>query len=193
MKTVYTSTYPADTTNFQTIASRLADKKPDLIAQGAVFEDGVGLVRSLKPELLPEDAVPDLGAQQRLAVQRRHRQGQHRGRLLHGEPGTRTPRRRTTPSSWPPTRPPTRTPTRPRTPPTRTPPPRCWPPRRRPWARSTRRRSASGCTPTRSARSSGRSPGSRPASRRATSCSRSGSRARCRWWLPRRLPPPTRP
>ena len=48
VQTVYTQTYPADTTNFQSIASQLSAKKPDLIAQGAVFEDGVGLVRSLK-------------------------------------------------------------------------------------------------------------------------------------------------
>jgi branched-chain amino acid transport system substrate-binding protein len=48
VRTVYSSVYPADTTNFQTIASALAGKKPDLIAQGAVFEDGVGLVRALK-------------------------------------------------------------------------------------------------------------------------------------------------
>ncbi|MDQ1599229.1 MAG: branched-chain amino acid transport system substrate-binding protein, partial [Actinomycetota bacterium] len=48
VKTVYSSVYPADTTNFQTIANTLKNKKPDLIAQGAVFEDGVGLVRSLK-------------------------------------------------------------------------------------------------------------------------------------------------
>src|SRR4051794_25093047 len=43
VQTVYSSLYPADTTNFQTIASTMASKKPDLIAQGAVFEDGVGL------------------------------------------------------------------------------------------------------------------------------------------------------
>ncbi|GAB3674638.1 amino acid ABC transporter substrate-binding protein [Angustibacter aerolatus] len=68
VKTVYTSTYPADTTNFQTIASRLADKKPDLIAQGAVFEDGVGLVRSLKqlnysPKMLFQTSAPSNASQ----------------------------------------------------------------------------------------------------------------------------------
>ena len=35
--------------------------------------------------LLAEDAVPDLGAEQRRPVQRGHRRGQHRGRLLHGQ------------------------------------------------------------------------------------------------------------
>lgn len=48
VKTVYATTYPSDTTNFQTIASAIAAAKPDLVAQGAVFEDGVGLVRSLQ-------------------------------------------------------------------------------------------------------------------------------------------------
>jgi len=34
VKTVYSSVYPADTTNFQTIASKMANQRPDLIAQG---------------------------------------------------------------------------------------------------------------------------------------------------------------
>ena len=68
VKTVYTSTYPADTTNFQSIASQLAGKKPDLIAQGAVFEDGVGLIRSLKqlrysPKMLFQTSAPSNAAQ----------------------------------------------------------------------------------------------------------------------------------
>jgi branched-chain amino acid transport system substrate-binding protein len=63
VKTVYSSVYPADTTNFQTIAGTLSGKKPDLIAQGAVFEDGVGLVRSLKqlnysPKILFQTSAP---------------------------------------------------------------------------------------------------------------------------------------
>jgi branched-chain amino acid transport system substrate-binding protein len=48
VKTVYQTVYPPDTTNFQTIASAIAAKRPDLIAHGAVFEDGVGMVRALK-------------------------------------------------------------------------------------------------------------------------------------------------
>jgi len=63
VKTVYTSVYPAKTTNFQTVASRIAAKKPDLVAQGAVFEDGVGLVRSFKqlgfsPKILFQTSAP---------------------------------------------------------------------------------------------------------------------------------------
>jgi branched-chain amino acid transport system substrate-binding protein len=68
VKTVYTTTYPADATNFQTIASAIAAAKPDLVAQGAVFEDGVGLVRSLQqlnfsPKFLFQTSAPSNGAQ----------------------------------------------------------------------------------------------------------------------------------
>jgi ABC-type branched-subunit amino acid transport system substrate-binding protein len=68
VQTVYSTTYPADTTNFQSIASQLAAKKPDLIAQGAVFEDGVGLVRSLKqlrysPKILFQTSAPSNAGQ----------------------------------------------------------------------------------------------------------------------------------
>src|SRR3954469_6632012 len=68
VKTVYSEVYPADTTNFQTIANTLKNKKPDLIAQGAVFEDGVGLVRSLKqlgytPKALFQTSAPSNASQ----------------------------------------------------------------------------------------------------------------------------------
>jgi branched-chain amino acid transport system substrate-binding protein len=63
VETVYTTTYPADATNFQTIASAIAAAKPDLIAHGAVFEDGVGLIRSLQqlnysPKMLFQTSAP---------------------------------------------------------------------------------------------------------------------------------------
>lgn len=68
VQTVFSSVYPPDTTNFQSIASQMADKKPDLIAQGAVFEDGVGLVRSLKqlnysPKMLFQTSAPSNASQ----------------------------------------------------------------------------------------------------------------------------------
>jgi len=68
VQTVYSSVYPADTTNLQTVASQMAAKKPDLIAQGAVFEDGVGLVRSLKqldysPKMLFQTSAPSNAGQ----------------------------------------------------------------------------------------------------------------------------------
>ncbi|MEV6299108.1 amino acid ABC transporter substrate-binding protein [Actinoplanes sp. NPDC051861] len=68
VQTVYSELYPPDTTNFQSIASQMAAKKPDLIAQGAVFEDGVGLVRSLKqldysPKMLFQTSAPSNAGQ----------------------------------------------------------------------------------------------------------------------------------
>jgi branched-chain amino acid transport system substrate-binding protein len=68
VKTVYSTTYPADATNFQTIASAIANAKPDLVAQGAVFEDGVGLVRSLQqlnysPKFMFQTSAPSNGTQ----------------------------------------------------------------------------------------------------------------------------------
>ena len=68
IETVYSEVYPADTTNFQTIANRLKQRQPDLIAQGAVFEDGVGLVRSLKqldysPKALFQTSAPSNAGQ----------------------------------------------------------------------------------------------------------------------------------
>ena len=68
VQTVYTTTYPADATNFQTIASAIAAAKPDLIAQGAVFEDGVGLIRSLQqlnysPKMMFQTSAPSNAGQ----------------------------------------------------------------------------------------------------------------------------------
>jgi len=66
--TVFSSTYPPDTTNFQSIASAIAAAKPDLIAQGAVFEDGVGLIRSLQqlnysPKMMFQTSAPSNASQ----------------------------------------------------------------------------------------------------------------------------------
>ena len=68
VKTVYATVYPADTTNFQPIAATIAAKKPDLVAQGAVFEDGVGLIRSLKqlnfsPKIMFQTSAPSNSSQ----------------------------------------------------------------------------------------------------------------------------------
>jgi branched-chain amino acid transport system substrate-binding protein len=68
VQTVYSTVYPADTANFQPIANSIAAKKPDLVAQGAVFEDGVGLVRSLKqanfsPTALFQTSAPSNSSQ----------------------------------------------------------------------------------------------------------------------------------
>jgi branched-chain amino acid transport system substrate-binding protein len=68
VQTVYSTVYPADTSNFATIAASVAGKRPDLVAQGAVFEDGVGLVRSLQqlrysPPLLFQTSAPSHAGQ----------------------------------------------------------------------------------------------------------------------------------
>jgi branched-chain amino acid transport system substrate-binding protein len=68
VQTVYSTVYPADTANFQTIASSVASKRPDLVAQGAVFEDGVGLVRALKqlnysPKMMFQTSAPSNAGQ----------------------------------------------------------------------------------------------------------------------------------
>src|SRR5919109_3412689 len=63
VKTVYSTTYPPETANFDTIANTIKARNPDLLAQGAVFEDGVGLVRSVikvgySPKLLFQTSAP---------------------------------------------------------------------------------------------------------------------------------------
>jgi branched-chain amino acid transport system substrate-binding protein len=63
VKTVYSTVYPPETTNFDTIANTIKARNPDLVAQGAVFEDGVGLVRSLiktgfSPQTLFQTSAP---------------------------------------------------------------------------------------------------------------------------------------
>ena len=48
VQTVYSEVYPPETKNFDAIASAIAAKKPDVIAQGSAgLEDGVNLTRSL--------------------------------------------------------------------------------------------------------------------------------------------------
>jgi branched-chain amino acid transport system substrate-binding protein len=48
VQTVYSKVYPPETTNFDAIASAVASKKPDVIAQGSAgLADGVGLDRAL--------------------------------------------------------------------------------------------------------------------------------------------------
>jgi branched-chain amino acid transport system substrate-binding protein len=63
VKTVYATVYPPETTSFDTIANTIKARNPDLVAQGAVFEDGVGLVRSLiktgfSPQTLFQTSAP---------------------------------------------------------------------------------------------------------------------------------------
>jgi branched-chain amino acid transport system substrate-binding protein len=68
IKTVYSKAYPAQTTNFDTIANDIKARNPDLVAHGAVFEDGVGMVRSFvkagyNPKVLFQVSAPSNGDQ----------------------------------------------------------------------------------------------------------------------------------
>jgi branched-chain amino acid transport system substrate-binding protein len=63
VRTVYSTVYPPETSNFDTIANAVKARNPDLLAQGAVFEDGIGLVRSLvkvgfSPKMLFQTSAP---------------------------------------------------------------------------------------------------------------------------------------
>jgi branched-chain amino acid transport system substrate-binding protein len=66
IKTVYKTVYAPETTNFDAIASAIKAANPDLVAHGAVFEDGVGLVRSFikagyNPKVLFQTSAPSNG------------------------------------------------------------------------------------------------------------------------------------
>jgi branched-chain amino acid transport system substrate-binding protein len=68
IKTVYQKVYPPETTNFDAIASAIKASNADLVAHGAVFEDGVGLVRSFikagyNPKQLFQTSAPSNGDQ----------------------------------------------------------------------------------------------------------------------------------
>jgi len=68
IKTVYKGKYPADTNNFDAIASAVKSKNPDLVVHGATFADGVGFMRALKkvsftPKLVFQTSAPSFGDQ----------------------------------------------------------------------------------------------------------------------------------
>src|SRR5919204_2963747 len=63
IKTVYSKVYAPDTTDFDTIAAGIKSSGADLVAEGAVFDDGVGIIRSFKklgynPQILFETSAP---------------------------------------------------------------------------------------------------------------------------------------
>jgi branched-chain amino acid transport system substrate-binding protein len=64
--TVYKTVYAPETTNFESIANAIKASKADLVAHGAVFEDGVGLVNSFKkigynPRVFFQTSAPSNG------------------------------------------------------------------------------------------------------------------------------------
>ena len=68
VETVYQETYAIDTRNFDTIATAMKNENPDLVVSGAVFEDGVGLIRSMlkvgfQPDWLYQTSAPSNASQ----------------------------------------------------------------------------------------------------------------------------------
>jgi branched-chain amino acid transport system substrate-binding protein len=68
IETVYDDIYPPSTSNFDSIASAVKSANPDLIAHGAVFDDGIGFIRALdkvgfQPRYFFETSAPS-GAEQ---------------------------------------------------------------------------------------------------------------------------------
>jgi branched-chain amino acid transport system substrate-binding protein len=68
IKTVYDDIYPPSTSNFDSIASAVKAANPDLIAHGAVFDDGIGFIRALskvgfQPRYFFETSAPSGAAQ----------------------------------------------------------------------------------------------------------------------------------
>ena len=73
VETVFAQVYPPDTTNFDAIGNSISSAGPDLVAQGAVFEDGVGLIRSMQradfnPQILFQTSAPSNSTQYSDAV-----------------------------------------------------------------------------------------------------------------------------
>jgi branched-chain amino acid transport system substrate-binding protein len=80
IKTVYRETYKIDNANFDAIASSIKSKGADLVVNGATFEDGVGLIRSLlkvgyTPKWLYQTSAPSLGDQYAKAIGKENTEG----------------------------------------------------------------------------------------------------------------------
>jgi branched-chain amino acid transport system substrate-binding protein len=68
IETVYEDTYPPSTSNFDSIANAVKSANPDLVANGAQFDDGIGFRRSLtkvgfEPKILFQTNAPSFGTQ----------------------------------------------------------------------------------------------------------------------------------
>ncbi|HEX5617165.1 MAG TPA: amino acid ABC transporter substrate-binding protein [Solirubrobacteraceae bacterium] len=80
IKTVYRETYTIDNANYDAIASAIKSKGADLVVNGATFEDGVGLVRSLlkvgyNPKWLYQTSAPSLGDQYSKGIGKENTEG----------------------------------------------------------------------------------------------------------------------
>jgi branched-chain amino acid transport system substrate-binding protein len=68
VETVYDEVYPASTSNFDSIANGVKSANPDLVANGAQFDDGIGFRRALskvgfEPKILFQTNAPSFGEQ----------------------------------------------------------------------------------------------------------------------------------
>src|SRR5215216_5280406 len=66
VETVYDEIYPASTSNFDSIASAVKGANPDLVVNGAQYDDGVGFRRALtkvgfEPKILFQTNAPSFG------------------------------------------------------------------------------------------------------------------------------------
>jgi branched-chain amino acid transport system substrate-binding protein len=80
IKTVYRETYTIDNPNLDGIASAMKARKPDVVVNGATFEDGVGMVRALRkagftPKMLYQTTAPSLGDQYAKAIGKQTTEG----------------------------------------------------------------------------------------------------------------------
>jgi branched-chain amino acid transport system substrate-binding protein len=80
IKTVYRETYTIDNANFDSIASSIKSKNADVVVNGATFEDGVSLVRSLlkvgyNPKWLYQTSAPSLGDQYAKGIGKENTEG----------------------------------------------------------------------------------------------------------------------
>ena len=80
VKTVYRQTYTIDNANYDAIASSIKGKNADVVVNGATFEDGVGLVRSLlkvgyTPKWLYQTSAPSLGDQYAKGIGKENTEG----------------------------------------------------------------------------------------------------------------------
>jgi branched-chain amino acid transport system substrate-binding protein len=80
IKTVYRETYTIDNPNLDGIANAIKSRKPDLVVNGATFEDGVGMVRALlksgyTPKMFYQTTAPSLGDQYSKAIGKPNTEG----------------------------------------------------------------------------------------------------------------------
>ena len=159
VETVVDEVYPPNTTDFGSIAAKIADSKADVVVGGTQYQDAVNMIVVAAPARLPAQDGRLLDRADQPGVPRGHRRRDRghplphrlhpRGGLPH-QRGVRGVLHRARAA-----------PRRPRTRPTRGRPARSWPPPSRPSAAPTPTRSASsssstGCATTRSTPSSAR-------------------------------------